>query len=143
VQVNEQPEQQETVRDTKPKGVASEDIKNIQKAYRFIKQHEMRRIANAHNLTVRELKKPQRAMAEEVAFDILARFDNIRDINDETIDNAVFYKTKAPAILDRCVQKVYKSLVERFRKKFNREPKAKEREKLRSSAYAICTDRLS
>jgi hypothetical protein len=141
-QVNEEPEQQDTERDTKPKGIAKEVIRDVQKAYTLIKKREMQRIAVANGITVRELKKPQREMAEEVAFDILTRFDDISAVNEEAIDNAVYYKTKAPAILDRCVKQVYQSLLRRFRKRFNREPKAKERDKLRSSAWAICRDRL-
>jgi hypothetical protein len=141
-QINEEPEQQGTERDTKPQGIANELIKTVQKAYTLIKKHEMQRIARANGITVRELKKSQRLMAEEVAFDILARFKDINVINEKTINDAVYKRTKAPAILDRCVKQVFKSLVKRFRKRFNREPKAKERDKLRSSAWAICRSRL-
>jgi hypothetical protein len=51
-------------------------------------------------------------------------------------------QVKAPAILDRCVAKVEKSLTKRFRKKNNRSPSTKEKKEITSSAFAICRSSL-
>jgi predicted metal-dependent hydrolase len=51
-------------------------------------------------------------------------------------------RTEAPAKLDKCVEKVTKQLVDKFKDKNNKSPSKTQLKKLKSSAWAICQKQM-
>jgi hypothetical protein len=78
--------------------------------------------------------------------DIICRFNSIDDITSKSINKAVkdsLDKATAPAELDRCVSKVKKRLVEKYKKEHDGKAPSKSKMKdIISSAWAICKKSL-
>jgi len=142
---NPAPEQkQEVQRDTKPKGMAVDKKYKVAayQAFKNIKQVVAEQVAESRNVKASALNAADLAEIGEIAMDVMSRFSNIESINSENIINAVFYKVEAPAKLDRCVKQVYKKLVKKYKEKNGKAPSEKAKDKLRSSAWAICRKQL-
>ncbi|RKY43053.1 MAG: hypothetical protein DRP85_00725 [Candidatus Makaraimicrobium thalassicum] len=138
--VSEEPEQQKVEREAKPKGMGK--VKEVYKVYSQIKNKELNRIAKARGCDINNLTEKDRELASDVAMRVMARYTSLEEVDLDEVDAVIYYKTQAPAILDRCVRKVYKQLVDRFKQRYKRDPNEKEKDKLRSSAWAICVSTL-
>jgi hypothetical protein len=139
-------DKQEVQRDTKPQGMAASEMKLLRKeaykAFMKIKKVIAQQVADSRDISVTDLEAAEVAEIGDISMEVLARFEDIKNINRNNIADAVFYKVTAPAKLDRCVKRVYKQLLKRYRKKTGNAPGEKQKDKLRSSAWAICRKQL-
>ena len=139
-------DKQEVQRDTKPKGMASAEIRAIRKeAYRAflkIKKVIAQQVAESRNLSVDSLGPAELSEIGDISMEVMARFEDIKNINLSNITDAVFYKVVAPLQLEKCVKSVFEQLVNKFIKRNGKNPNEKQKDKLRSSAYAICQSKM-
>jgi hypothetical protein len=132
----------ENKRDTAPKGTAELLRTRAYQAYLEIKRVVSQHVSESRDVPIEDLNAQERDQVAQISMEVLARFDNIQDVNRNNILEAVFYKVTAPAKLDRCVRKVYRDLVRRYTKRTGKQPSEKQKDKLRSSAWAICRKQL-
>lgn len=140
-------DKQEVQRDTKPKGMAASELRSLRKeaykAFMQIKKVIAKQVADSRDVSVSELNDVEVSEIGNISMEVMARFEDIKNINQNNIVDAVFYRITAPAKLDRCVKQVYKQLLKRYRKRTGKTPSEKQRDKLRSSAWSICNSKIS
>lgn len=134
--------EQKNKRDTKPKGMAKLDKVRAYKAFMKIKNIVTEHVCASRNVNIKNLSENDINEIGDISLEVMARLGNIKNIKRKNIINAVFYRVEAPAKLDRCVKQVYKQLLNRFRKRNDKEPSEKQKDKMRSSAWGICRKQL-
>ena len=112
------------------------------KAFMKIKNVVLEQVCASRNNTADKLNEDELDQVGDIALEVMARLDNIENITRKKIVDAVYYKVEAPAKLDRCVRQVYQRLLKRYRKRTGKEPGEKQKDKMRSSAWAICRKQL-
>lgn len=133
---------QKVQRDTKPKGSAKKAKVKAHKAFTKIKHVVTEHVCTSRKIKASKLTDADQEEISNISLEVMARLDNIENITKKNITDAVFYKVTAPAKLDRCVKQVFQSLVRRFKKRTGKEPSKKQKDKMRSSAWAICRKQL-
>ena len=114
---------QTTKRDTNPKGMSwKELLPHAVEAYEKIEKI---------------------ASDDDEAFNMLKRLDKEQVVNFDISTAIDMFYAEAPAKLDRCVDEVYAKLVKKYKDKTGNSPGKEKKKELKSSAWAICKDRIS
>jgi hypothetical protein len=140
--IENETEQHENKRDTNPKGMAKLLRARAHDAFMEIKHVITQHVSESRDVPIEDFGAEDREQIAQISMEVFARFDNIEEINRNNILEAVFYKVTAPAKLDRCVRRVYRDLLRRYVKRTGKQPSEKQKDKLRSSAWAICRSSL-
>lgn len=131
---------QEVERDTAPVGMSSDLRKKINATIENIRKVLISQITEAREAPLNEQELEQ---IDKITAKVLVRLGDVINATEDNIIAAIFYRTEAPAKLDRCVKQVYKQLLDKFKQKTHKEPSQKQKDSLLSSAWAICTSKLS
>jgi len=113
---------QDVVRDTNPKGMSWRELLPY-----AIKAYEK----------IEKISKN-----EDVAFKMFKSLSVEKIINFDINTAIDMLYTEAPAKLDRCVDEVYAKLVKKYKDKTGNAPGKKKKKELKSSAWAICKERM-
>jgi len=139
---------QKTTRKTKPQGASYVDnnIKLFMLEEMAIEIQD--KIANiidpvflvSRNVkNIKQLTKADKELLENSKFFALCNANGVNDISKEWLQNL---ESTAPEKLDRCVEQVYRKLVQEYVDKYKKQPSKEMREKLRSKAWSYCRKSL-
>ena len=134
-------DEQETKRDTKPKGMGQLDITRAYTTFVKIKELISQQVCEARDVPFESLSDAEMDDIGDMTLTMLCRIGVDEDITPDLITDNMF-KAIAPKKLDRCVAQVYKKLVTKYRQRTGKAPSKKQQDKLRSSAWAICRSQL-
>jgi len=148
------PSDQDTKRETKPQGASQSKLALVREFYNLVQYQDVakRLLSDTESIVtdrylkevgakyVKSLTGEQTAELDDRIFKVFANTLPDTVVDDGFVESIL--RTEAPEKLDRCVRKVYKQLVDKFRSKKGREPNKDERRDLMSSSWAICRKQL-